>query len=113
MQLRTIRPGTYLDGTLMSLAGGREVARLCVSQPRAWPFGEGGRLTSSPTKFRANPFSSLHLQFTIDKRPDLWYGYVCYLEETSLIPSVTPGLTLQNLEGSALRKVAKTRNSKL
>src|SRR5260370_37667711 len=94
MQVRTIRPGTYLDGTLMSLAGGREVARLCVSQPRAWPFGEGGRLTSSPTNFRANPFSSLHLQFTIDKRPDLWYGYVCYLEQNSLARAFASPLTL-------------------
>lgn len=30
------------------------------------------------------PFIPLHLQFTIDKRPDLWYGRVCYLEPTRL-----------------------------
>ncbi len=27
-------------------------------------------------------FIPLHLQFTIDRRPDLWYGCACYLEQT-------------------------------
>ena len=33
-------------------------------------------------------------KFTIDRRPDLWYGCVCSLGETSSTPSVTPALTL-------------------
>src|SRR6266446_8622509 len=32
--------------------------------------------------------------FTIDKRPDLRYGFLCYLEETSLTPPAPPALTL-------------------
>src|SRR6266436_1374716 len=37
---------------------------------------------------------TVYLQFTIDNRPDLWYGCACYLEQISLTPPAIPALTL-------------------
>ncbi len=44
--------------------------------------------------FPCTAFIPQHLQFTIDNRPDLWYGCACYLEQISLTPPAIPALTL-------------------
>ena len=46
------------------------------------PFKRGGfdLLLSKSARIS---FKSRDLQFTIDIRPDLWYGCVCYLKRTS------------------------------
>jgi hypothetical protein len=36
----------------------------------------------------------MELKFTIDIRPDLWYRYACYLEQTALTHSLARPLTL-------------------
>src|SRR6266849_1515558 len=50
-------------------------------------FGLGGAPLRALSKvavvdFPCTAFMPLHLQFTIDKRPGLWYGCACYLEQT-------------------------------
>ncbi len=49
--------------------------------------------------------------FTIDKRPDLWYGYVCYLERTSLPPPAAAALTLDPSRACSLFVALKKVNS--
>ena len=45
-------------------------------------------------EFSFRAIHSIELKFTIDRRPDLGYGCLCYLEQTSLIRSFTPPLTI-------------------
>ncbi len=45
-------------------------------------------------EFSFRAIHSIELKFTIDRRPDLWYGCVCCLEQTSLTRSFTSPLTI-------------------
>ena len=44
--------------------------------------------------FPRTPFMLLHLQFTIDIRPDPGHPLLCYFEETSHTGPIKPALTL-------------------
>src|SRR5260370_20582660 len=45
-------------------------------------------------EFSLHSIHTTALKFTIDRRPGLWYGCACYLEQISLTPPAIPALTL-------------------
>ena len=49
---------------------------------------------SAVFEFSSYAIHTIGLKFTIDIRPDLWYHFSCYLDETSPIPPAVPALTL-------------------
>ncbi len=105
------RPGRDASGNVRPLTTGlqpwsqrRQQHRRHSCAPEHYPDWVGVNVTCAEggTRIRTDRsghpapkiLSHLNLQFTIDEYSDLWYPCVCYLEQTSLIPPVTPPLTL-------------------